>query len=170
MTTNYVLLTGLMLLVQMPLCIASIETIDEAIEASDMNAFKKFLRRAGVVEKRDKKHLLEIAEDVVDMRKENVSLFKSRWDALKAIGGTTLGLVGAFATYKGGMAIYKRKVIRTVSIPFTTVTAGATCYGFYEALRGFTCQTAKKRLVAAQKMVKEIERLEVEQPKLEVKG
>lgn len=51
MTTNYVLLTGLMLLVQMPLCIASIETIDEAIEASDMNAFKKFLRRAGVVEK-----------------------------------------------------------------------------------------------------------------------
>ncbi len=152
------LLTAIVLLAGVSVMRADRDKLHDALEASDLPTFKKHIRRETPLSKRDKKQLLEEAEDVVDIRKANLSMFKSRWDGLKFVGGGLLGTIGLVASGIGVMGLADDT---TISGAFAIAGGIATFYGFYKCVRGFMCQTAKERLAAAQKIEDEIDKADV---------
>ncbi len=154
------LLTAIVLLAGVSVMRADRDKLHDALEASDLPTFKKHIRRETPLSKRDKKQLLEEAEDVIDIRKANLSMFRSRWDALKFVGGGLLGSIGLVVSGIGVMGVANRDDT-TISSAFAIAGGIATFYGFYKCVRGFMCQTAKERLTAAQKIEDEIDKADV---------
>lgn len=134
---------------------ADSEKLYDAVKRSDVAEFKKHFKRVQPLSRKEKKDLLDEAQDVVDERESRASFFKSGWDISKAVGGTALGAIGAFAVYVGFR-------VRDLQGYCTMAVGGAAgTFGLYKAFRGITCQTAKGRLNAALAIEKAIEKAEL---------
>ncbi len=159
---NYVLSFALAISCPLILCAASSDNLHDAIEASDVPAVKKFLKRAVPLDKRTKKALLEAAEDAVDARKEGIGIFRSRRDLCKLVGGLTLQATGIVFGVAAGIGFTKKQNQEAIAAAgLGLLTYGS---GLYLGFSGFFCQTAKARYAAARKIMDEIKRAEDSEP------
>lgn len=129
----------------------------DAIKISDLRAVKKFLRRLGPLEEQEKKEFVACAENEILARQKGVSIFKSRSDAAKFIGGTLAGSLGLLAVYGGCQAFARNHSY----IYLSSVASFFSLYGFYKAYRGLSCETAKERLQKAREVGKEVKNAEL---------
>lgn len=143
------------------------EKLMKAIEISDLNSVVKLIKRSGPFDSHTQKELLNAAEDIVDERETRVSIFRSGWDMTKLLGGTAVGLVGVYASFRGLKKILARQSPRKqlIGASLTAVGGVATCFGFYKALHGLLCQTAKARLATAIKIRDLLKKVEVKDSK-----
>ncbi len=151
---------SLILVISCPLilCASSSDNLHDAIEASDVPAVKKFLKRAVPLDKRTKKNLLEAAEDAADARKQGIGIFRSRRDLCKLIGGLTLQTIGIVFGVAAGYGFIRKQTKEAI----TATGIGLLTYGsgLYLGFSGFFCQAAKARYAAARKIMDEIKRAE----------
>lgn len=157
---NYLLLLLLSgMLLSQSLQAINMNKVHDAIEASDLVAVKKLLQRSGGLQPVEQKDLLEAAQDMVDVRKAKVSLFKSNWDLFKLFGGGLLGATGLLFTVVGVVECVKHENYK-LGLPMSLAGGVASSFGFYKAFRGLLCATAHERLAQAKKILEELRRTE----------
>ncbi len=160
---------------------ADIDKLHDAIEVADVAAVKKALRRMGPLDPKEKKRLLETAEDILDERESHLSLLKSPWDLTKLVAGSVIGTSALFYVRKKWAQAARRAGVSRQSYgrgyskvtivgepepserPWLTLGLGlpVAAAGFYSAAKGFTCSAAKARADVARKVLDEIKKAEV---------
>ncbi len=142
-----------------------------AIEQSDVALVKRLLRRAGDIDGKDKKELIEAGSEAVDLREQSSTLLKSPWDLAKLATGVPLSLVGVLGSGLGIFGVLEgleESNMKTCQMAGVVGVPGviALATGLYLIVKGWKCSAAANRRNDAEKIEELLESIVIEKEKI----